>query len=1551
MKKTLLTAFSVFVALAAGMAVAREISPGGTADTGKAVFKTAGRTLQESSEFRGRGPVNRIPSKADIYGSKGLYRQSETAASLPLPEWSAPLAAPGSDPLYAEGERKALALMIYNDSEKTANSIIELPLKSGAVEGFQVAADKVPKMPYKSYGEYVVNAVAFDDQFMASTFCSMLYTQTNSVYTVPDWTHRYDYDYRVADLEATAISYSDADGICYGVFQGLNPETKEDDWFFGRWIDPSSYTQPEPISWLGADARWYGMAISPEGEIFAIDGDCNLLKVDKTDGSYTVIGATGLRNQYKTSACYDAVNNRILFATSLDQGSALCSIDPATARATTLYLMPHGEQVVGLFIPDPIAADKAPAAPTDLAAEFPLGSLSGNITFGVPDTYFDGTPASGTVEYTVWLDGKEAATGSASYGSTASAPVTMEVSANNVVAVRLSNSEGKSPLTRKTLFCGTPKPRAPYFSQAVVYNDTEKCFEISWSPSRDVSGQTGGTVNNDELSYELIRYPDEKVITIPAGQTSYNDYYTPPSDNFVIVYYTLCAVYHGTKSFYSTSTPTKFGIITPPYRDEMWNSTSGAAYSYLSTDNDKFSWSYIGAVTQQTKQHGWMNHGAANSQTPMDSYLLMPPLRLEKGKVYTLDFTAACTNTSWRNERMAVYMGREISETGLREMTLIPPTLVYERREEDGERHSCNFSAPDDGVYYIAFHHNSDPNLRYLYIGDISISAPVDGNVPSEVENLQVTAAGNGQLKATLTFDMPTKSVNGLNLTETTKIRIYRNDEKIADVTPAGNSYSYTDNNAANGVNNYVVVPYNSKGEGLRATANVFVGVGKPSNPSPHAWYGQADGDAEVTWPPVAQDEFGTALTSANVRYEVQREEITSAGATIRSLVGENITETSFSETYCSPDAEQTSAGYWVRAVTDGGVSQWVSTRKLGLGRPYSTPWTESFVNASVEYNWHTVGSSMTWSLVNDEIYDDVKSVDGDNGFFLCQAPSPNTTGLVYSGAIYIPEYMPSPFFSFYYLDQDKYQGTPVKNYVEMVVLDRTGQRHVKKAVCDGPWGWKRIAYDMSAYKGQKVQVGVYMECVDRPFVALDAFRIATRLDNDIDMVRITVPEEVTVGQDAVVTVSYENLGASDIPGDYTVQLYRDGQLVEETAGKGLRSDAVSSVNFTVKTNPTMGESPEFHAVVKFDNDDNPDNNVSNYATMKITNNIGYPEPLDLKADRTEIGVTLEWAEPDMTKTPRMTYTEDFESFDSFAREIPGWTMIDGDGGIVSPISNYIQTADSWGSPASFFVQDNSVEPFSDYEEFTTTSGCKYMASQLTGDTNGNPVQNDDWLISPELSGDRQIASFMGKSISSSWPESFEVYYSTTGTAREDFILIGGVYGAPNYWINYTASLPEGAKYFAIRCVSYSCLQFMIDDVTLRLGSCDPIELTLDGYNIYRDSRFVANVPIGTLSYLDTEADGDAHTYHVTALYKQGESTPSDASTVPSGIGMIGAGDVTAGVSGGVITVNVPDSRETVIISASGTVVHRGNGSCRVPVAPGVYMVKAGNRTFKLIAD
>lgn len=175
---------------------------------------------------------------------------------------------------------------------------------------------------------------------------------------------------------------------------------------------------------------------------------------------------------------------------------------------------------------------------------------------------------------------------------------------------------------------------------------------------------------------------------------------------------------------------------------------------------------------------------------------------------------------------------------------------------------------------------------------------------------------------------------------------------------------------------------------------------------------------------------------------------------------------------------------------------------------------------------------------------------------------------------------------------------------------------------------------------------------------------------------------------------------------------------------------------------------------------------------------------------------------------------------------------------------------------------------------------------------------NDNWLISPELSGNAQTVSFWAKSCMISWGETFEVLYSTTGNNPEDFTQTVDVENfpadgiIPETWTEYKVALPEGAKHFAIRHRTYDTLALLIDDVTFESAPDVPEDIALVGYHVFRDGVQLTGEPVIETTYSDTPlagsnaTDGQKFTYTVVPVYNYGPAPVSNAVTVSVSTGI-----------------------------------------------------------------
>lgn len=139
------------------------------------------------------------------------------------------------------------------------------------------------------------------------------------------------------------------------------------------------------------------------------------------------------------------------------------------------------------------------------------------------------------------------------------------------------------------------------------------------------------------------------------------------------------------------------------------------------------------------------------------------------------------------------------------------------------------------------------------------------------------------------------------------------------------------------------------------------------------------------------------------------------------------------------------------------------------------------------------------------------------------------------------------------------------------------------------------------------------------------------------------------------------------------------------------------------------------------------------------------------------------------------------------------------------------------------------------------------------------------------------------------------VYYSTTDNHHDSFVKLNDDdhIAVSDAWTKYTFTVPEGTRYFAVRCVR-RVVMLMIDNFEYAPydGSCEAS--TLLGYNVYRNNVKINNELVTTNSFTDTEAGHPDAVYTVTAVYDSGESSLSnEAMLTPTGIDQTGS-DATA---------------------------------------------------------
>ena len=1313
-----------------------------------------------------------------------------------------------------------------------------------------------------------------------------------------------------------------------GVVYGITFDESAENMVLSTLAYSTSDVTVTPIATL--DGNWNSIAAAPNGDLYGIkyygetQGEnfvvtsSELVKFDKTNGTYTVIGQTGMTPQYMTSATIDPKSGRMFWTVCPpDETGMLCEVNLSTGAATVLYDFPDNNEVMGLYVPAPAAEDGAPAKVSGLELSFPEGSLSGTVDFVAPTTLVDGSNGVGEITYKVLVDGEEAAAGSTAYGATVNASVTIAEAGEHTFVVYCSNATGDGLKTKITKFIGKGVPAAP----VVTAEYADGTANVAWTPV--TTSADGGYVNPAEVTYTVTRYPDAVVVLENSKETTFSEPLAEPA-SIVSYTYGVKASYNNTVSAEGKSNAIVLGSIVPPYTQDFEGEDALGGFTLIDANNDGKTW----ALYDGRARIGY------NSSLDMDDWLITPPMKLEAGKAYKVSFKAASNGTAFP-ERLEVKWGNNNTAAAMTNV-LLEPTILQSSIDAE---FSKVITPQADGTYFIGFHGMSDADQFYLYVDDISIAAGISSAAPGLATNLAAKAADYGEKKATITFNAPAVDFSGTALASLTKVELLRDNEVINTFNaPApGAALTFADNLPAAGTYTYSVVGYNAEGAGDIASTSVYVGYDYPEAPAQVTLTEdqQNPGTVTVTWSSVGKDVSGANIGYGKVKYDLYVFE-----GNDRVLVAGDLTDTSY--TYAAVPEGQAFMQYAVFAKTERGEGEGQISDMLAIGQPY-TSFDESFADGNLHYitglmNLADYGEANA-KIYNDESFTDLQSCDGDNGFIGIQGQYLDDALRLFTGKIDLSA-IQNPAFTFYTYNI----GGDDVNEISILVRkanDEEWTNVLTTTVLEAApaEGWNKITVNLAAFAGQTVQIAYQGVVKQYNFILFDALKVATLADNDLALSAISAPATVKAGEDYKVDVTVANDGGKDAAA-YTVELYANNEKVDSKAGEALASGKAATVSFDRSMSALATEPVTYKAVVVYAADEVLTNNESTEIVVApVVSKL--PVVKDLKAVNSNGANKLTWSEPDLTAAAPEEITEDFENATAWAHEYGDWTFVDEDQAAIGGFQGMDVPGITPGeTKASFFVWDQTDGVGN--QTFDAHSGMKYLAGLFRYDDQ----EVSDWAISPELYGGAQTISFFAKSYSSSYPDKFEVYYSTGSLDPKDFIKVLDMTEAPKDWTEFTAEIPEGAKHFAIHSCAAQSFMIMIDDVTFTPAGA-AANLSIVGYDIYRNGEKINAEPVAECEF--TDAAGKAgDLYQVVVIYNKGLSAGSNEAAAESALNEIAAG-VKVATAQGTIIITGAEGLDVTIVAVDGKVLHSGIGDATVSVETGVYVVKAGEKIVKVL--
>ncbi len=1265
----------------------------------------------------------------------------------------------------------------------------------------------------------------------------------------------------------------------------------------------------------------YTVAVNSKGEIYGIDGNGTLRQYSRTDGKEKIVMETGLVPRYMQSATFDRSTDKMYWAFTDGNESALYEIDTEAPSICKVFDFANQEEFTTLYVVEQPNLD-TPETPDGLILDFGPEN-KGKISFTLPTSTRSGDALDGNLSYRVLSNGIGISEGKGNPGETVEINVTPDYG-ENMFMVTCSNNAGESRPLKRMRWIGRGQTLPPSGVDMTVENNK---LSVSWQvPEGSIMD---AYMNPDELTYTVTRYPDSIAVAENIKDLSFSE--TLDTENPVVVWYGVTAlndIYRSEEAF-SRKNPVG-DAFTCPYHEDFENPDNFELFKVLDNNND-------GRVWMIGLHQGFNPTGFAFCNTNKyglsgiefsDDWLLTPNITVDEENIYEFNFIA--WTMFGQDELLEVALGSGDDPTDESSYHTIMEKSVINRLYDSPNSFRHLFIPEKSGDIRVAFHGVSGLGGSALNIDELNLFAIGTASGPGYVENFLIETGEEGELSASVSFDTPVRNAaDNADISGITLVELFRDGKLInewKDVEP-GAHLEYLDNSPQEGMNVYRVVCHSAEGKGIYTEKTAFTGLDIPALPKDFKAIDNGDAITLQWENPGPVGANGGKLNSDWYSYEVYNVEGNQAYTMESDLM-----ETSY-DIDEADQGHQRLAYYGVSAYYGNNYGGIAVSNPVILGTPHNLPFVETFNMAKFDNEgWWQIGDIEHIFYT----YGEESSDEGSTAMMWSPAMGYTETWLN-SGKITL-ENATNPNLIF---DWKANPGVDITLDVYAVAngTDENLVYSLDLQTVNDAGQWQTATVDLGNYAGNKSMM-LKFHAHGKGYgekIWLDRIQVRNVLDHDL-IANLTTSRYLTSGKSNTVTVNVENNG-NNVASGYTVNLYVDDELCESREGVSLQSFESSDYIFEVTPPVTGSRNMEFISEILYGADQDPANNMTPPEVVEVLNS-DLPRPRSIDIEQDGESVSLAWTSPDLS--PKEV-AEDFEYYDNGDLSFGGWKTFDGDKGLACGINGINMPHAEEPFAFMVFNPEESGMELDNRPIFVPYSGSQYLIA-MVGYYSSAPA-NDDWLISPELSGAEQTLSFMLRKTTPQYAESIEVYYSDSDSDTGSFKLLGQLSSISDEWTEYSFRLPEGARYFAIRYNASGQFMIMLDDICYT-----PAIPELRGYRIYRNNEMIAEVGSDTLSYPLESSHDISDTYCVSAVFTEGESMPTNKVS-QSGVDLI---TTTASVTGGkgeILFHNV-NCGNVEVFSTDGLTLYSSSAlesDFSLKISKGHYIVRVNGNTVKII--
>lgn len=1233
-----------------------------------------------------------------------------------------------------------------------------------------------------------------------------------------------------------AYAYTlNADASAYQL-QSVNPET----WEF-KVINPNVPIEDICIgfSYNPVDNKLYG--VTPDGRFVTLD---------TTSGSLTLVTKFNLPvNTSIYGMTYSPLDKAFVVVIPGDNStSGLYTIDPLNPQLNKKATLENTLQYRILVTSDKLIAPKAPLSAEIMSVDFTNGSTTGKASVKLPVKTFDESMLSGTLTLVANVDGVKHSEISGQPGETVEVPFKDITEGIRRFSFTVKSGDLESAEVDQNLYVGFDTPLAP---QNIKLTEGT----LTWDA-------VTGTVNNGYLDADNLTYNvylnGEKINQSPITECTYT--FLMPDVVYQKYVAQVEAVNHGNASDRGFSNDIKYGNPFPLPFSMKPTETEGELAKVISDRHQIQTWRLI---EPSSGEYSYFSCRTLDYENFKNDWLFMPAVTIpESENLMEISFEVLARSGSDDNtENIAVGFGsaQDPDKTTIIKQwdNLTNPEWVK----------LTAYCLPKAGTSYIGFMtrtHNDGKNIR---IRNISIRiSDKPATTPAAPTQLKAEALPDGALKAKVSFRMPTLNAADGELKDGTLTATIKSAAETKTVSGTPGSEQTVEIATIDGSNEITVFASNAN-EGLEAKTSVFTGIDVPNPISTFKSGHTADFKGiHIEWEDPTTGTNGGYIDPTKITYAlcIFNEE------KYQWEIAQELGDVNSYDAYFEVPEKIALAQIGIVAQNNKGNCGTLLIVSGAVGTPFALPMRETFSesfntkyepmmgecpDASYFCEWGHVSKAYPYWIDYATPYGNgaycVRGTNNQKARVVLPAFSTqNTTSAgieiplyAFKGKgeikVYAKAYGIEPELIGIYEGTDKAEWTKCRFFLPSRFMNQK---------------WVEIIID-----------GIF-KAEEESTLAFAQYKIQTFYADDIAVMEMNAPVFPMVGNAYEITATVENAGllTAEVPlmelqvvkGDKTLT----SLSMTRTDGTGKLPELGQAEYKTIWT-PDATVIGDVKLTVRTLNADMDPSNDSK--TIEVSVGRGNtPVVTDLRADENTSNIALTWAEPTVE-----TGRESFESFASFSYgDMIGdfkCVNLDGEEPTYFGNFNFPHQLDkkAWQvigeKDITAIMEDNEIEN----TFLTSDDGDKFLIA-FTPFTIyvGANLTSDRWIISPEIKGGSEFSFRLTPGVTG-YVEPVEVLYSSSDDETSSFSMIEELKLLSTGWKEYKFTLPEDAKYFAIRYRGNTDSGFfvMLDDIRYVPAAESPV---LEGYDIYRDGAIIAENVKAPGSYTDAFKTDGRNTYY-----------------------------------------------------------------------------------------